>query len=91
MPEPKLTFHLFLAGAQPSSQAELGIIGDNLTNRQRINRSTLSIVGYQWALEMALSVCRFKTKFYNRQIELLVQLQEILSNDRLKKIVLKLL
>jgi hypothetical protein len=29
--------------------AELGIIGDNLTNPQRINRSTLSIVSYRLA------------------------------------------
>jgi hypothetical protein len=42
--------------------AELGIIGDNSTNRQRINRSTLSIFGYRLALETALSVYRLKTK-----------------------------
>jgi hypothetical protein len=42
--------------------AELGIIGDNLTNQQRINRATLSIVGYRLALETALSVCHLKTK-----------------------------
>jgi hypothetical protein len=53
--------------------AELGIIGDNLTNRQRINRSTLSIVGYRLALETALSVCRLKTKSDDRQIELSVR------------------
>ncbi len=54
-------------------QSELGIISDNLTNQQRINRSTLSIVGYRLALEMALSVCRLKTKSDNRQIELSVR------------------
>jgi hypothetical protein len=52
---------------------ELGIIGDNSTNRQRINRSTLSIVGYRLALEMALSVCRLKTKSDDGQIELSVR------------------
>ncbi len=51
--------------------AELGIIiGDNSTNRQQINRPTLSIVGYRLALETALSVCRLKTTSDDRQIEL---------------------
>jgi hypothetical protein len=50
--------------------AELGVIGDNSTNRQQINRSTLSIVGYRLALETALSVCRLKTKSDDRQIDL---------------------
>jgi hypothetical protein len=53
--------------------AELGIIGDNSTNRQRINRSTLLIIGYRLALEMALSVCRLKTKSDDRQIELSIR------------------
>ncbi len=52
---------------------ELGIIGDNSTNRQRINRSTLSIVGYRLALETALSVCRLKTKSDDRQIKLSIR------------------
>ncbi len=50
--------------------SELGIIGDNSTNRQQSNRSTLSIVGYQLALETALSLCRLKTKSDDQQIEL---------------------
>ncbi len=54
-------------------QTELGIIGDNSTNRQRINRSTLSIVGYRLALETALSVCCLKTKSDDRQIELSIR------------------
>jgi hypothetical protein len=53
--------------------AELGIIGDNLTNRQQINRSTLSIVGYRLALETALSVCHLKSKSDDQQIELSVR------------------
>jgi hypothetical protein len=55
------------------SEAELGIIGDNSTNWQRINRTTLSIVGYRLALETALSVCCLKTKSDDRQIELSVR------------------
>ncbi len=55
------------------SQTELGIIGDYSTNRQRINRSTLSIVSYWLALEMALSVCHLKTKSDDRQIELSIR------------------
>jgi hypothetical protein len=49
--------------------SELGIIGDNSTNRQRINRSTLSFVGYRLALETALTICRLKTKSDDWQIE----------------------
>ncbi len=55
------------------SLPELGIIGNNSTNRQQINQSTLSIVGERLALEMALSVCRLKTKSDDRQIELSVR------------------
>ncbi len=55
------------------TRAELGIIGDNSTNRQRINQSTLSIIGYRLSLETALSVCRLKTKSDDRQIKLSVR------------------
>jgi hypothetical protein len=53
--------------------AEVGIIGDNSTNRQRNNRSTLSIVSYRLALETALLGCRLKTKSDDRLIELSVR------------------
>jgi hypothetical protein len=44
----------FFAQAQFELPAKLGIIGDNSTNRQRIYRSTLSVVSNRQALEAAL-------------------------------------
>jgi hypothetical protein len=37
---------------------ELGINGDNLTNRQRLFRSTLSVIGFQVAIGASLSLYR---------------------------------
>ncbi len=56
----------FTSGLQTTpSGPKLDIISDKSTNQQWIYRSTLSVVGYWWALELVLSVCRFKIKFYD--------------------------
>ncbi len=62
------------------SVPELGIIGVNLINRQRINRSTLSIIGYRLGIETVLLVCHLKTKSDDRQIKLSVRTNNPLTH-----------